>query len=86
MTSLPSVLVSVYWCFPVILIYFHPCLYIDAFHAAVQPAGEAAVAEMVHSHSWAGQKEDGQGTDADSARSKTKDVQLPRMEGPEDCL
>lgn len=65
---------------------FCPCLCVDAFHAAVQPAGEAAPAEVVHSHSWARQKEDGQGADADSACPQTKDVQLPWMEGPQDCL
>lgn len=63
-----------------------PCLCVDAFHAAVQPAGEVTAAEVVHSHSGARQEEDGQGADADSARPQTKDVQLPRMEGPQDCL
>lgn len=65
---------------------FCPCLCVDAFHAAFQPAGEAAPAEVVHSHSRARQEEDGQGADADRARPQTKDVQLLRMEGPEDCL
>lgn len=58
----------------------------DAVHAAVQPAGEAAAAEVVHSNSWAWQEEDGQGADADSACPQTKDVQFSRMEGPQDCL
>ena len=65
---------------------FSILVFADAFHAAVQPAGEAAAAEVVHSHSWAGQEEDGQGADADSAGPQTKDVQLPRMERPQDCL
>lgn len=57
-------------------------LCLDAFHAAVQPAGKAAAAEMVHSHSWARQEEDGEGPNADCACPQTKDVQLPRVEGP----
>lgn len=61
---------------------FCPCLCVDAFYAAIQPTGEAAAAEVVHGHSWARQEEDGEGANADSARPQTKDVQLPRMEGP----
>lgn len=61
-------------------------LHVDALHAAVQPAGQAATAEVVHSHSWAWQEEDGQGADADSVGSQTKDVQFSRMARPQDCL
>lgn len=43
--------------------------YVDAFHAAFQPAGQAEAAEVVHSYGWAWQEEDGERTDADSSRS-----------------
>lgn len=63
-------------------IVFCPCVRLDAFHAAIQPTGEVAAAEVVHGHSWAWQEEDGEGANADSACPQTKDVQLSRMEGP----
>lgn len=58
----------------------------DAFHAAVQPAGQAAAAEVVHCHRRAGQEEDGARAHADRAGAQTKDVQFPGVEGPQDCL
>ena len=58
----------------------------DAVHAAVQPAGQAAPAEVVHGHGGAGQEEDGAGADAGGAGPQAQDVQLPRVEGPEDRL
>lgn len=56
-------------------------LFLDAFHAAVQPSGKTAATEMVHSHSRARQEEDGEGANADCARPQTKDVQLLGVEG-----
>lgn len=40
----------------------------DALHAALQSAGQAAAAEVVHGHGRARQKEDGEGADADRTR------------------
>lgn len=62
------------------------CVCVDALHAAVQPPGEAAPAEVVHRDGRAGQEEDGAGAHADRSRPQTKDVQLPGVEGPEDRL
>jgi len=62
------------WCVP------------DAFHAAVQPAGQAASPEVVHGHGGAGQEEDGPRAHAGGAGPQAQDVQLPGVAGPEDRL
>lgn len=59
---------------------------LDAFHVAVQSAGEAASPEVVHGHGREGQEEDGQGTDAGGAGPQTQDEQLPGVAGPQDRL
>lgn len=58
----------------------------DALPVAVQPAGEAATAEMVHSNNGAGEEEGDPGHDDVSAEPSTTFLQLPPMERPEDRL
>lgn len=58
----------------------------DALPVAVQPAGEAATAEMVHTNNRAGEEEGDPGHDDVSAEPSTPFLQLPPMERPEDRL
>lgn len=58
----------------------------DAFPVAVQPAGEAATAEMVHASSRAGEEEGDPGHDHVSVGPSVTFLQLPRVERPEDRL
>lgn len=60
--------------------------FLDAFPVAVQSAGEAATAEMVHATGRPGEEEGDPGHDAVSAGSPTAFLQLPPVEGPQDCL
>uniref|UniRef100_A0A8C5B498 AP complex mu/sigma subunit domain-containing protein n=1 Tax=Gadus morhua TaxID=8049 RepID=A0A8C5B498_GADMO len=58
----------------------------DAVHAPVQPAGEAAAAEVVRSSLRQGEEEDLQGPGPDHPGQEAQDVQLPGVAGPQDCL
>lgn len=58
----------------------------DALPVAVQPAGEAAAAEMVHAIHRPGEEEGGPGHDDVSVGPSTAFLQLPPMEGPQDRL
>lgn len=58
----------------------------DAIPAAVQPAGEAALAEMVHAASRAGEEEGDPGHDDPGAGPPAAFLQLSPVEGSEDRL
>lgn len=58
----------------------------DAVHAVVQPAGKAAVTEMVCASVWQGEEEDLQRSGPDNTGQEAQDVQLLGVEGPEDCV
>lgn len=60
--------------------------FLDAFPVAVQSAGEATTAEMVHTTGRPGEEEGDPRHDAVSAGSSTAFLQLPPMDGPQDCL
>lgn len=65
---------------------FFPLLSSDTLPAAVQSAGEAAPAEMVHAAGGPGEEESDPGHDDVGACSSAAYLQLPPMEGPQDCL
>lgn len=69
-----------------IALFHHFLPFPDAVSVAVQPAGEAATAEMVHTDKWAGEEEGDTGHDSVSASPSTTFLQLPPVERPEDCL
>lgn len=58
----------------------------DAIPVAVQPAGEAALAEMVHAANGAGEEEGDPGHDDAGAGPSAAFLQLPPVEGSEDRL
>lgn len=58
----------------------------DAVHAAVQPAGKAAAAEVVCSSVRQGEKEDLQGSGPDHTGQEAQNVQLLGVARPEDCV
>lgn len=58
----------------------------DAIPVAVQPSGEAAVAEMVYATNRAGEEEGDPGHDHAGAGPSTAFLQLPPVEGHEDRL
>lgn len=58
----------------------------DALPVAVQPAGEAAAAEMVHAGGRAGEEEGDPGHDGAGAAQARALLQLPAVEGPENRL
>lgn len=58
----------------------------DAVHAVVQPPGKAAVAEMVCASVGQGKEEDIQRPGPNHTGKKAQDVQLPGMEGPQNCV
>lgn len=58
----------------------------DAVHAVVQQAGKAAVTEMVRASVRQGKEEDLQRLSPDHPGQEAQDVQLPGVEGPQDCL
>lgn len=58
----------------------------DAIPVAVQPTGEAAVAEMVYATNRAGEEEGDPGHDDAGAGPSTAFLQLPPVEGHEDRL
>lgn len=58
----------------------------DAVHAAVQPAGKAAAAEVVCSSVRQGEKEDLQGSGPDYTGQEAQNVQLLGVARPEDCV
>lgn len=66
--------------------FFHFMPSPDALPVAVQPAGEAATAEMVHTDNGAGEEEGDPGHDDVSAEPSTAFLQLPPVERPEDRL
>ena len=59
---------------------------LDALPAALQSPGEAASAEVVHTHPGAGEEEDHQGHDCHGAGTETQNMQLPALDGLEGCL
>lgn len=59
---------------------------LDALPAALQSPGEAASAEVVHTHVGARQEEDRQGHDHHGVGTATTHLQLPALERPEDYL
>lgn len=58
----------------------------DALSVAVQPAGEAAAAEMVCTNNRAGEEEGDPGHGDVGVGPSATLLQLPPMEGPQDCL
>lgn len=58
----------------------------DAIPVAVQPAGQAAAAEMVHGTNGAGEEEGDPGHDDAGAGPSAALLQLPPVEGHEDRL
>lgn len=58
----------------------------DALPVAVQPAGEAAAAEMVHAGDRPGEEEGDPGHDVGSVGPSATFLQLPPLEGPQDRL
>lgn len=58
----------------------------DAIPVAVQPAGQAAAAEMVHATNGAGEEEGDPGHDDAGAGPSAALLQLPPVEGHEDRL
>lgn len=58
----------------------------DALPVAVQPTGEAAIAEMVHANIGAGEEEGDPRHDDVGAGPSTALLQLPPVERPEDRL
>lgn len=62
--------------------YFPP----DALLVAVQPTGEAATAEMVHTDNRPGEEEGDPGHDDISVGPSTTFLQLPPVERPQDRL
>ena len=58
----------------------------DALSVAVQPAGEAAAAEMVRTNNRAGEEEGDPGHDDVGVGPSATLLQLPPVEGPQDCL
>lgn len=58
----------------------------DAVHAVVQPAGQAAVTEVVCASIRQGEEEDLQRSGPDHTGQEAQDVQLLGVEGPEDCV
>lgn len=70
------------------LVFFDSSLFVlsDPLPVAVQSAGEAAVAEVVHTPIRARKEEGDPGHDSDGVGPSTTHLQLPAVEGPEDCL
>lgn len=58
----------------------------DALPVAVQPAGEAATAKMVHATNRAGEEKGDPGHDDDGVGSSAALLQLSPVEGPQDRL
>lgn len=58
----------------------------DAFPAAVQSSGKVASAEMVPAPAGEREEEDCEGYDHYGVGAETTHMQLPALEGPEDCL
>lgn len=71
-------------CFQLFFFQFLPST--DALSVAVQPAGEAAAAEMVHTNNRAREEEGDPGHDDVGVGPSATLLQLHPMEGPQDCL
>lgn len=59
------------------LIVCYVCIYLDAFHAAIQSPGKIAVTKMVHGISRQDQKEDNTRTGDNDTCAQAQDVLVP---------
>lgn len=58
----------------------------DALPVALQPAGKAATSEVVYATCGTGEKKSGPWHDPNGVGPPTSLLQLPALEGPENCL